>query len=242
MIHPSPALLEAADPATAFLALRWNEFFDRFTVDSFQPKLCNLPALVEEILEVCAAANQHQSSGGHLLSLQGELAALIVSAHGRGWITAFDTWKLEELRKARTCNEAERLSKVLLGDGFRTKFEDRIFAEAGAIPELLPKQKLVADAVLGQLATIALHRDYWGADNTEAAEKLFEKSPGNWMDGLLSRLQSRPQEFLVVVELAPTARIPAVKLAKVVAKGGFQVENPTSFTGICSTMIPTPHI
>lgn len=234
MIHPSPALLEAADPSTAFLALRWNEFFDRFTVDSFQPKLCNLPTLVEEIFEVCASANQHQSSGGHLIALQAELAPLITSAHARRWITAFEAWKLDELRKVQTCNEAKRLSKVLLGDEFRAKFEERIFVEAVTIPTILPKQKLVADASLGQLATIALHRGYSGAENTEAAEKFFEKSPGNWMDGLLSRLQSRPQEFLVVVELQPTARIPAAKLAKVMAKGGFKVEEANRFPGLAT--------
>jgi len=54
MIHPSPAILDKAHAATAFLTLRWTEFFDGFTIDSFQPKLCNLPALVEEIHDVCS--------------------------------------------------------------------------------------------------------------------------------------------------------------------------------------------
>ena len=232
MIHPSPALLKKADPATAFLALRWNEFFDRFTIDSFQPKLCNLPALVEEILEVCDATNRHESSAGNLISLQSEIAAPIESAGGRGWITPFEAWKLDELRKVQTCGEAERIAKVLVGDGFRGKFENRIIAEAGKAPSLLPKQKGTADTILGQLATIALHRGYLGSDNLEAAEKLFEKSPDNWMDGLLSRLQSRPQEYLVVVELTPTKKLSGAKLAKVMEKGGFTLEDPACLAGI----------
>lgn len=232
MIHPSPTLLDEADPATAFLTLRWTEFFDGFTIDSFQPKLCNLPALVEEIHEVCSPANLHQSSGAHLSALQCELAAACAGAHERGWVTDFEEWKLNELRKAQTAPEAARVASVFVGDEFRSKFESRILSEAKRLPELLPKEKHVADVILGQLATIALRRGYFGSEDYETIKKHFTKSPDSWVDGLLSRLQSRPQEFLVVIELVSTEKIQAGKLAPIMEKGGFKVEDPARFPAI----------
>ena len=232
MIHPPLAQIEAADPATVFLALRWNEFFDPYTIDSFQPKLCNLPILLEEILEVCETSNRHESSLGHLASLQAELEMPLKSAEGRRWISSFDAWKLDELRKSRTCADAEKIAKVLLGDGFKGKFEESIIAEIGKLPTLLPTHKESSDLLLGQLATIALNRGYSGIENTEAANKLLEKSPGQWVEGLLSRLQSRPQEYLVALELVPTPRLKGDRLAKVMEKGGFKVEDPADFPTI----------
>lgn len=224
MIHPSPELLDASEPATVFLALRWNEFFDRYTIDSYQPKLCNLPSLVEEILDVCSDANRHQSAVGHLSSLTSELSTMIEPAASRRWITGFEAWRLEELGKARSCKEAEGISKVLLGDGFRHRFEDRIIDEAAKIPSQLPKHKHSADTILSQLATIAMQRGFTAVDDDKVALKLLEKSPENWMAGLLSRLQSRPQEYLVVLVLEQTPKITAAKLEKVFENGGFNIE------------------
>lgn len=232
MIHPSPAQIEAANPVTTFLALRWNEFFDQHSIDSFQPKLCNLPILLDEILEVCAPANRHESSLGHLASLQAELETPLKSAESRRWITPFDAWKLEELRKSQTCAEAERIVRVLLGDGFKWKFEDGIIAQTGKLPSLLPTHKDAADVVLGQLATIALDRGYTPTEHTEASNRLLEKSPGHWVEGLLSRLQSRPQEYLIALELVPTLKLRRDKLTKVMEKGGFKVEDPADFPTI----------
>jgi hypothetical protein len=49
--HPKPEQLSAASPATAFLDLRWNEFFDKHTIDTFRPRFGNLPTLVAEIFD-----------------------------------------------------------------------------------------------------------------------------------------------------------------------------------------------
>lgn len=224
MIHPSPELLDASEPATAFLALRWNEFFDRYTIDSYQPKLCNLPSLVEEILDVCSDANRHQSTAGHLSSLRSEISTMIEPAASLGWITSFEAWRLLELGKAKSCKEAEGISKVLLGSQFRHRFEERIINETSKIPSQLPKYKHAADTILSQLATIAMQRGFTADDDNKVALKLLEKSPENWIDGLLSRLQSRPQEYLVVIELKPTPKITAAKLKKVIEQGGFKIE------------------
>lgn len=232
MIHPSPAELDAADPATAFLSLRWNEFFDRYTVDSYQPKLCNLPTLVEEIQGVCLRQKRHKSAPAQLHALQQELASHIDSALSHGWINHFDRWQLDELRKAKACSESLDLAQVLIGGGFRERFEGGVFAVNGEISSMLPHKKHLADAWLGQLATIALQRGYSTDEAHGDFSHFLAKPPKSWMEGLLARLQSRPQEYLVFIELLPTAECSLEKLAKVMKKAGFKVEDPTQFPQI----------
>lgn len=232
MIHPSASILESANLATAFLTLRWTEFFDDYTIDSFQPKLCNVPALVYEIKDICCPSSLHKSSLAHLAALQRELAVTLAGSQDRGWITPFEQWKLDELCKAKTLSEAGSLTSVLIGEGFREKFEKRIFSDSKKLPTLLPKVKQASDLILGQLATIALRRGYTESEDFATIEKHFTKTPEGWVDGLLTRLQCRPQEFLVLIELTSTKKIPASNLAPIMAKGGFKVEDLSSFPEI----------
>lgn len=157
MYHPKPSLLTIDREATAFLALRWNELFGTHTIDSFQPRLCNLPTLLAEIQTICEHTSKSSVWAQSLAPLQKELKSQIDSMHSRNWLESFDHWHLEQLADAKTYKEALRLARLLLIENrFKERYEQRVFNEALAAAQRLPKYKQGADTVLQQLATIAL--------------------------------------------------------------------------------------
>lgn len=230
MIHLSSETFNSAHPGTAFLGLRWNEFFDLYTIDTFQPRLSNLPSLVEEILELCKNG-PFKGWEAYLAALQDELKPLARSSLDRDWISSFDAWKIDELCKAKNCHDAAQLARILCGSRLRSCFEERIFEEALMLPEKLPKEKETADIVLGQLATIALHRGYVSPP-FKAVLKSFERDPREWIEGLLRRLGSTPQKYHVFIEVCPTSKISQQKLIPVLKEAGFTIHEPKDFDNL----------
>lgn len=225
--HPKPEQLSAASPATAFLDLRWNEFFDKHTIDTFRPRFGNLPTLVAEIFDTCGRFDNHPGWAGHLGHLQDELKWMLVTAREFGWLSSLELWQLEELAKA-PAEKAERIASILCGGGFQTRYEARIFAQATARPPSLPQEKKKADAILNQLATIALQRGVADPSN----EDRLSKSPTEWVDDVLHSLQGPAQEIRVYVTLVASSKLKPEELARLLMRSGFDVAPPTEWTGL----------
>ena len=75
MYFPDPVILKTADETTAFLLLLWQELFDESSPDTFQPKLCDIPALVAELEEVASLAAKSDHWNKHLSEIRKELDA-----------------------------------------------------------------------------------------------------------------------------------------------------------------------
>ena len=58
MYFPDPAILVTADESTALLLLLWSELFDEASPDTFQPKLHDIPSLVEELRDMAKFAKE----------------------------------------------------------------------------------------------------------------------------------------------------------------------------------------
>ena len=73
MLFHSQEVISSADPSTAFIALRWTELFDHSSPDTFQPRLLNIPGLVEELHRVAQLALVSSVWDKHLLEIGQEL-------------------------------------------------------------------------------------------------------------------------------------------------------------------------
>lgn len=225
--HPNPEQLSAASPATAFLDLRWNEFFDKHTIDTFRPRFGNLPTLVAEIFDTCGRVDNHPGWASHLVHLQAELKWRLVKAREFGWLSSLELWQLEELAKV-PAEKAQKIAAILNGGGFQMRYEARIFAQAGALPSSLPQEKKKADAILNQLATIALQR---GFVDPSSEDRLL-KSPTEWVDDILHSLQGAAQEIRVYVTLVAGSKLKPEELSRLLMRSGFDVVAPTEWTGL----------
>ena len=73
MWFPSVDELRSANEGSAFLLLAWNELFAADTPDSFQPKLMNCPALLEELRLIAERASRSPRWEKHVRKIQEEL-------------------------------------------------------------------------------------------------------------------------------------------------------------------------
>lgn len=222
MRHPDAKILEQASESTLFMALRWNEFFDQHTIDTFQPKLCNISSLLEEIESICCHRHSHGAWEGHLPALQEELSTQSESAFEQGWISRTDYWRIQKIQTATSCVEVEPLVGMLLGENFRQRFESSIIASAKNLPNILPKKKIQAERILEQLATISLHRGYLDFATIDA--QMLKKTPQDWIDGLITRIQSGEKRYFTAIELIPNGSESREKIIHVISNSEFELE------------------
>lgn len=194
MRHPTPATLDGVSPATAFLDLRWNEFYDRFTIDTYRPRFSNLPSVVREILDVSARLGERSDWAYHVVHLQEELKFMLSLAREFKWLTPAELWQLDQLASAKVA-DAANIAAIICGCDFKSVFESRMMSQLEALPSALPKEKKRADAVLNQLATIALHRELGDV----VREGCLKLAPDAWVNGLLDRLAGASVEHEIYI-------------------------------------------
>lgn len=194
MRHPAPKTLAQSPTETAFLDLRWNEFYDRHTIDTYRPRFGNLPSVVTEIRDVGGRLGERSDWAYHVDHLRDELKSMLSVAREYKWLTTAELWQLDQLASSQGTDSA-KIAAVICGCGFKDSFESRMIEELRKLPSVLPKEKKRAEAVLNQLATIVLHREL-GDVNLEGSLKL---APGDWVEGLVQRLAKPHVRFEVLV-------------------------------------------
>ena len=192
MWFPDSKSLAASTPETLFVALRWHEYFDGFTTDSFQPRITSLASLVEELASAskeCVSNPQYQ---GHLERVQAELAGRLSGDVENAICTPREIFALQSACAAKDPAIARDATTHLLSEGFRTDFEHRILEQGpSAILKALcnPKpSKSLADAWLGAWATIGIHRDYIARDDVVKFDDELLKRP---VDQVLAEIQQK---------------------------------------------------
>jgi hypothetical protein len=212
MWFPNANALNTSNPATSFVALRWHEFFDAFTPDSFQPRVCHLPTIVEELAVVSANTVMDSRHRFHLQQVQAELKQLL------GGIVEKEACSFKEAQLLRSIMESENALFVrdtanhLLHDGLRKQFEDRLLMKGqSAIEAALTgkkSEKELAEIWLGSWATLALHRNYLQRDDAVVFdEALLGQSLGDTVGLIRSKLDPVENEYDCVVELRLTAEV-----------------------------------
>jgi len=210
---PSP-ILAAANPASAFIALRWHEFFDPFSPDSFQPRICQLPTLVEELAGVANDTLEDARFKFHLQQIQSELKHRLAGDVEQTVCSGKQRQLIERAIKSDDPRLVRDCCRHLLHDGFQAYFEDRILAIGqGRIQDALRSEKpskATAELWLGAWSTLALHRGYLGRDDSLGFDDaLLAHTPADLLQRIREKLEPtrKPYECVIRLELAEEVKL-----------------------------------
>jgi hypothetical protein len=151
---PPASLLANSTESTAFILLLWQELFDEASPDSFQPRLQNIPALVEELHSVAKLAVKSSQWHAHLKEIKDELKQNITDE--RSILDSFPKyeWTLNDLL---TFDDPSRLTMATgLAMGGEPGFEDFYEASLYNAVGQLPKKKNEASQAVANLASYAI--------------------------------------------------------------------------------------
>jgi hypothetical protein len=216
MWFPDQNALAAATPATQFIALRWHEFFDIFTPDSFQPRVCQLPTLLEEIVTAASIQVKDPRSMLPIAALQAELGRKIQGEVEATVCTQKEAYLLKSLSKLENAAAIGDTARHLIQEGFAATFEDRLLTEGETkIPALLeshPVEKERAEIWLGAWATLALHRGYLERDDQVAFDSLLLAKPAPMLlSEIRSKLNRSSQQYDCVIEVMLSPEVIALE-------------------------------
>jgi hypothetical protein len=189
--------------------LPWDEYFDRFTPDTYQPRLCHLPILVDEIALVATEAQRQSGWKKHLVHLKAELTARLQDEAFFGVADKADLALLHSLRRGTAVAGMTTDARQLQFSRFKERYE-KVAIERGKteLARLLggeAKNKHAATRWLGLWATIGLRRGYLHSDARQQSEERFARSFTDNLETMASRLNAKPTKFLCVVALLPVA-------------------------------------
>jgi hypothetical protein len=151
---PPVPLLANATESTAFILLLWQELFDEASPDSFQPRLQNIPALVEELHSVARLAAKSGQWRAHLEEIKAELGHTIDEE--RSILESFPKyeWTLKDLLRFDDPSQLAIATGLAMGE--EPGFEDFYEASLHNVVGQLPKKKSEASRAVGNLASYAI--------------------------------------------------------------------------------------
>lgn len=215
MWFPDQNCLSNSSPGTRFVALRWHEFFDQFTPDSFQPRVCNLPTIVAELAVAAGDVIRDSRSRFHLEQLQAELKYRLSNGVEREACTHRQIYLLTAVASTSEAQQIHDTAQHLVGDGFGAEFEERILKKGREEISLAmaenAKGKERAETWLGAWATLALHRNYLSRDDQLSFDdSLLALSLDELLDQIRARFDENRKRYECVVEVSLAPEIVAL--------------------------------
>ena len=211
MWFPTPELLAASTPANAFLACRWNEFFDSATPDTYRPRVCHLPVLVAELADAATAALRQTGMRKHLHQVKQECRARLAEESFFRLCTDADLIILTEMA-SETANESLIATKAqaLRENGFAERYDDEAISRGQTeIVSNLERKilgKRAADRWLGLWATIALQRGYvWSSGFQKRDEQTLTGSVSDNVTAIATGLAQVARSYVCVVAISAIA-------------------------------------
>jgi hypothetical protein len=166
---PSRETLAKSPESTVFVLCRWVEFFDRQTPDTYRPRLCHLPRLVEEIGAVAQQATSQASLRKYLAQLKQECSLKLQQDEAAFKIcTSQDLAALKILCSEHTiAADVAHQATCMAAAGFSARYESDALTRGrkaivnafNAKPPARPAKYNVS-RWLDLWATIALNRNY----------------------------------------------------------------------------------
>src|ERR1017187_10404548 len=113
MFFPKNKTVLSTNEGAAFIVLAWEELFSHETPDSYQPKLLNIPALVEELGQISARAKRVKKWERHVKKIQEELkAACEIEQNTLARVPKL-LWQLQCLAISVNHSEIQSLIKII---------------------------------------------------------------------------------------------------------------------------------
>jgi hypothetical protein len=176
MFFPDKQTLATANESTAFLLLSWEELFSNETPDSYQPKILNVTALIEELEQIATRAGRHKKWERHVKKIQEELKAACEADQSVLFRSPRLQWGLQSLVATNNLAEIPTIIKVI---NFAISEYEALTIDAfcEAVADL-PKAKHNTAEALRRLSTIAIRNGFSKADFRHLfVNENFKKAP-----------------------------------------------------------------
>ncbi|MCC9654905.1 hypothetical protein [Rhodopirellula halodulae] len=187
--HPD----DKQNPGSVFLLAAWHELFYGFTPDSFQPRLHNVPSLIEELIDIGNLWQAEPRNAAHVEKLKAELAAAIKSEDDI--LRQIPTYKSRaiSLTKAKTPEAIVAGGGILVGQrrSYWKAFKSLALKAAGE----LPSRKQSAIENLRRLATFSFQHGKEDDDVWEPVDKTASKNPVDVLRELIALTQQDESQY-----------------------------------------------
>lgn len=207
--------------ASAFLLQTWDEFFDPFTPDSYQPRLHHTASLVAELEDVAGRATKDERWVTHIALIKAELKHVAnAEASFLSAMTRYQ-WTVSELLKLDNPREIVCLARTIRAE--RTNYDLHASAVLRSNAAELPKGKEDARFALHRIATNFVQS---GRTAGQALALITDAnlaiSPQEVAEKLLSTLSDSVSDYCCVLIL----RGEASAIQHIARKVGFSLLRP----------------
>lgn len=152
---PEASSLGAGNDDTLFLLATWNELFNPFTADTYQPRLHNTATLVDELADVAQRACKSPIWTKHAHAIRDELATVAVEENDLLTELPEYRWQVERIKRTVNPREIAVLCELVIQQ--REQYDKSLEAsfDKATVDILSNKQRTYIG--LRRLATLAIH-------------------------------------------------------------------------------------
>lgn len=226
MWFPPPDLLQSHDGSSALLLLSWQELFDPYTPDTYQPRLTSVTTLVDELKAVAQRAIHDPRWNKHVDLLREELKATIATEEAFLAQLPFYSWAIQHLAGGvQSAREIDAAAATLIEQ--HAALNDHVCRQFEQSVAQLPKQKSAMSAALGRLATLTLEAQHAPSEmlalTTQAGLAFEPKVIGELFTGTVKRKNKTYECFISV--RGPKSDLQAIVRETASRKTGFRLVN-----------------
>jgi hypothetical protein len=186
--------MAAHSGASAFVGLSWQEMFDPTTPDTYQPRISEIPPLVEDLSAIAERALVTTRWGKHVRVIQDELEAMVQANDAFLREMPSYQWTLLHLARTKSWSEAVSLANTLREN--HEEFEKRAVKRFSNSVEGLPQEKAAVVRCIRRIATMGLQS---GRESSEflkvVTDDLLQKSPAKVADTIVRSIRPRQAVF-----------------------------------------------
>lgn len=220
---PNKVICEA-NKGSAFLLFSWHELFSIEAPDTYQPKLLNIPALVQELTQIAERAKKSSKWEKHVKIIQEELKN--ASEAERSFLDTIPKYSgiLDQL--CSECNISDTLAIAKLLSPRVKEYDDHAIKTFQDSTLGLPKNKFAANDAIKRIATIALRNGRTGEDFAHLfSEDNFSRTPGEIVTQIISASNPTYQDYTCILAVKGTVQ----DLRVIGRKAGFDVVSEKHF-------------
>jgi len=185
--------------ASTFLLSAWHELFEGFTPDSFQPRLHNVPSLVEELVDLSRLWKGEVRMAPHIEKVQSELNLMVRSADDILCRIPEYRTRVNRLFEASSADTIIAGGEILIEK--RNLYWNAFEANSGDAIANLPRGKKAAMSAIRGLATFAFQQGKEDDDLWDPMPKDAARSPDSIFRDMINLTQKGDQEFLCTLSI-----------------------------------------
>jgi len=154
MWSPDPKFFGKEYDASLFLLTVWNELFDPFTPDTFQPRHHNTASLINELYDISSRDEKATPWWKHITEIRDELRKTAVSEQDLLKDIPEYQWQIKQILKLDSAKSIRLKCQMLIER--REEYNKSILSSIRNSALGLPQQKFTAYKSLRRLATLAI--------------------------------------------------------------------------------------